>query len=61
MKKHILTLLSSLALIAAGFAHGDIEIGPNGGRILKFSKNQSVHGEVSSRAASSRSPSSTRT
>jgi hypothetical protein len=46
MKKHILTLLSSLALAATAFAHGDIEIGPNGGRILEFSKNQTVHGEI---------------
>ncbi len=46
MKKHLLTLLGSLALTAAVFAHGDIEIGPNGGRILDFSKNESMHGEV---------------
>ncbi len=46
MKKTILTLLSSLALTAAGFAHGEVEIGPNGGRILEFSKNESMHGEV---------------
>ena len=46
MKKHILALLGSLAITAAAFAHGDIEIGPNGGRILEFSKNESMHGEV---------------
>ena len=46
MKKSILTLLSSLALTAAGFAHGEVEIGPNGGRILEFSKNETMHGEV---------------
>ena len=46
MKKHILTLLSSLALTVAACAHADIEIGPNGGRILEFSKNQTVHGEI---------------
>jgi hypothetical protein len=46
MKKHILTLLSSLALNAAASAHSDVELGPNGGRILEFSKDQSVHGEV---------------
>ena len=28
------------------FAHGDVEIGPNGGRILEFSKNETMHGEV---------------
>jgi hypothetical protein len=46
MKKQILTLLSSLAITAAAFAHGDVEIGPNGGRILEFSKDESMHGEV---------------
>ncbi len=46
MKTHILALLGSLAITTAAFAHGDIEIGPNGGRILEFSKNQTVHGEV---------------
>ncbi len=46
MKKHILALLGSLTITAAAFAHGDIEIGPNGGRILEFSKNEPMHGEV---------------
>lgn len=46
MKKQLLTLLSSLALTTAAFAHGEVEIGPNGGRILEFSKNESMHGEV---------------
>ena len=46
MKKRLLTLLSSLALTAAAFAHSDIELGPNGGRILEFSKNATMHGEV---------------
>ncbi len=46
MKKHILTILSSLILSAVAMAHGDIELGPNGGRILEFSKNESMHGEV---------------
>lgn len=47
MKKHLLALLGSLVLTTAGtFAHGDVEIGPNGGRILEFSKNESMHGEV---------------
>ena len=47
MKKQLLTLLSGLALTAAAFAHGEIEVGPNGGRILEFSKNETMHGEVS--------------
>ena len=46
MKTHILALLSSLAITASALAHGDIEIGPNGGRILEFSKNETMHGEV---------------
>ena len=46
MNKLILTLLSSLALTIAAFAHGDIELGPNGGRILEFSKDETMHGEV---------------
>jgi hypothetical protein len=46
MKTHILALFSSLAFAVAAFAHGDVEIGPNGGRILEFSKNESMHGEV---------------
>ena len=46
MKKQILTLLSSLILSITAMAHGEVEIGPNGGRILEFSKNESMHGEV---------------
>ncbi len=46
MKTHILALLSSLAITAAAIAHGDIELGPNGGRILEFSKDETMHGEV---------------
>ena len=36
-----LSLLTSLAL-----AHEGVELGPNGGRILEFSKNETMHGEV---------------
>lgn len=36
-----LSLLTSLAL-----AHSGVELGPNGGRILEFSKNETLHGEV---------------
>ncbi len=47
MKKYILALLGSLSLSVAGaFAHGGIELGPNGGRILEFSKDETMHGEV---------------
>ena len=46
MKKQLLTLLSSLAFAASALAHGDVELGPNGGRILEFSKNETMQGEV---------------
>jgi hypothetical protein len=50
MKKNILTLLGILALGASALAHGDVELGPHGGRILEFSKNESLHGEVIQKA-----------
>ena len=37
----LLTLITTFAL-----GHGGVEIGPNGGRILEFSKNETMHGEV---------------
>ena len=37
----LLTLISTLT-----FAHEGVELGPNGGRILEFSKNETMHGEV---------------
>jgi hypothetical protein len=45
MKKALTTLFLALT---AGFAfgHGDIVLGPNKGRILEFSTNESMHGEV---------------
>ncbi len=46
MKKNIASFLITLALSASAFAHGEVELGPNGGRILEFSKNDSMHGEV---------------
>ena len=46
MKKQLLTLLSSIALTAAALAHAGIEVGPNGGRILEFSKDETMHGEL---------------
>ena len=45
MKAKLITIVLTFAARFA-FAHGDIEIGPNGGRILEFSKNESMHGEV---------------
>jgi len=46
MKQTILTLLVGLALSASAAAHGEVEIGPHGGRILEFSKNETMHGEL---------------
>lgn len=45
MKKTLTTLLLALSASFA-FGHGDIELGPNKGRILEFSTNESMHGEV---------------
>lgn len=44
MKTKLITLLSLITAIA--FAHEGVELGPNGGRILEFSKNETMHGEV---------------
>ncbi len=46
LKKHILALLSSLTITVSAFGHGGVEIGPNGGRLLEFSKDETMHGEV---------------
>ncbi len=45
MKTRLLTLLIALTASFA-FGHGGVELGPNGGRILEFSKNETMHGEV---------------
>lgn len=41
-------LLLLLATLLTGFAsgHEGVELGPNGGRILEFSDNETMHGEV---------------
>ncbi len=41
-----ITVAIVLALTAHAYAHSDVKIGPNGGRILDFSTDQTVHGEV---------------
>lgn len=47
MKSKLITLILSLGLATSiAFGHGDIELGPNGGRILEFSKNETMQGEV---------------
>lgn len=47
MKHTLFALASALALTASlAFGHGGVELGPNGGRILELSKNESMHAEV---------------
>jgi hypothetical protein len=45
MKTKLTTLAFSIITTLA-FGHGGVELGPNGGRILEFSKNETMHGEV---------------
>jgi hypothetical protein len=45
MKTKLTTILLAITSSLA-FGHGDIELGPNKGRILEFSANESMHGEV---------------
>ena len=45
MKKKLTALLLALTT-AFAFGHGGVELGPNKGRILEFSKNETMHGEV---------------
>lgn len=47
MKSKLIALTLALVLTTGlAFGHGGVEIGPNGGRILEFSKNETMHGEV---------------
>ncbi|CAN5787471.1 hypothetical protein BH11VER1_BH11VER1_37740 [soil metagenome] len=41
-----LTTLALSLLASFAFGHGSVELGPNGGRILEFSKNETMHGEI---------------
>lgn len=45
MKTKLTTIIIALTTGFA-FGHGDIELGPNKGRILEFSNNETMHGEV---------------
>lgn len=45
MKHIIIALLFTLTTVSIP-AHEGVELGPNGGRILEFSKNETMHGEV---------------
>ena len=45
MKKKLTALLLALTT-AFALGHGGVELGPNKGRLLEFSKNETMHGEV---------------
>lgn len=45
MKSKLTTLFIALTATLA-FGHGGVELGPNKGRILELSKNETMHGEV---------------
>lgn len=44
MKTQLILLVALISSLA--FAHEGVELGPNKGRILEFSKNETLHGEV---------------
>jgi hypothetical protein len=47
MKRIILQILAVLVLgVTHVLAHGGVELGPNGGRLVEFSKNETMHGEI---------------
>lgn len=48
MKTKLLAFASLFLVASTSFllAHGGVELGPNKGRILEFSKNETMHGEV---------------
>jgi hypothetical protein len=45
MKTKLAALLLAITT-ALSFGHGGVELGPNGGRLLELSKNETTHGEV---------------
>ena len=49
--KQFLTALCLLATATLS-AHQGVELGPSGGRILEFSKNETLHGEVTAKDGS---------
>ncbi|MCE9612011.1 MAG: hypothetical protein K8R23_17580 [Chthoniobacter sp.] len=50
MKSNLLSILAVLALgLTASFGHQGVELGPNGGRLLDFGKDESMHGEVTAK------------
>ena len=47
MKKSYMILFAVLWLgVVRALGHGGVELGPNGGRVVEFSKDESLHGEV---------------
>lgn len=47
MKSKLIALTLALVLTTGlALGHGGVEIGPNGGRVLEFSKNETMRGEV---------------
>lgn len=44
MKSQLIAILSLITTLA--FAHEGVELGPNGGRIIELSNNETLHGEV---------------
>ena len=46
MKTLIITLFSSLILTLSALAHGNVELGPKGGRLVEFGDHSGVHAEV---------------
>ena len=46
MKTNLITTLLLAATTSLLIAHSGVELGPNKGRILEFSKNETLHGEV---------------
>jgi hypothetical protein len=46
MKTYVATILISLASSLSAFAHGALEFGPKGGRLLEFSAKSGLHAEV---------------
>lgn len=44
MKTKLILLVTLITCLA--FGHEGVELGPNGGRILEFSDNETMHGEI---------------
>ncbi len=46
MKAHLLLILVLMASLSRAWAHSGVPLGPHGGRLLQFSKDDSIHGEL---------------